>query len=417
MECRICQNNIKEPFFSFGNLPLANSFISKENLYNKEEYYPLDLYFCERCKLVQVNDSILHQFIFSPNYIYYSGYSFTYLEHVKNYVDMIIDKLKLKYNSKIIEVGSNDGSLLQYFKQHGIENIKGVEPASDAADIALSKGIQTDKFFFNKEYINSFYYSNSKYNNCYIPDIDLIIGNNVLAHNPNLNEFICSMKKILKSNGTITLEFPYLLNIIEFNQFDTIYHEHFSYFSFNTIKELFEKNDLRIYDVEEILIHGGSLRIYVKHINDDSKKINNNVKFLLKKEELFSLYDKSIYDNFAKNIINLKKEILQFLINVNKSNKKIVCYGAPAKGNTLLNYCGIGKDFIEYTVDLNPSKQGKYLPGTHIPVYHPDKIKEDKPDYIIILPWNIKNEIIKQLRYVREWNCKFVTLIPNIEIF
>jgi SAM-dependent methyltransferase len=404
MYCKGCGNNIKEPFLLLGNSPLSNAFIKEKDLYKKEEYYPLNVYVCENCRLVQIEDVIPNIDIFNSDYIYYSSYSTSWIEHCKNYVDMIVKKLNLNYKSKIVEIGCNDGCLLENFKKYNIMPL-GVEPSTETANIAISKGIDVDKCFFNYNYVKK------KIGNTII---DLIIGNNVFAHNPNPNEFIRSMRYILKQDGVITLEFPYLLNLIKYNQFDTIYHEHFLYLSLYTANKLITHNGLKIFDVEEIPTHGGSIRIYVTH-SDNDIVIQDSVKLLLNNE--IELNDISTYYKFTNKIIKLKKDILEFIISLTKRDKKIICYGAPAKGNTLLNYCGIGKEFINYTVDLSPHKQYKYLPGTHIPVYHPDKIKEDKPDYIIILPWNIKDEIIKQLEYTKEWNCKLVTLIPEIKIY
>ncbi len=409
MNCRLCNTKIEKSFLSLGNSPLANSFVKEEDLYKKEEYYPLDVYVCSSCKLVQVMDYVSSDVIFNPNYIYFSSFSKTWVEHCKNYVDMIVKRLNLNDKSKILEIGSNDGTLLQYFKNYNIpsENIIGVDPAKDCANEASKKGITTHMFMFNDHYVKNVI-GNSI--------MDLIIGNNVFAHNPNLNEFVQSMKCILKPDGVITLEFPHLLNLIKYNQFDTFYHEHFSYFSFKTASILLNHNGLSIFDVEEVLTHGGSLRIYIKHSSDITKYISNSVWEMFKKEEDFGLNNVSTYHEFADTVMKTKRDILKLLIHLKENNKRIVAYGAPAKFNTLLNYCGTRNDFINYTVDMNPFKQGKYLPGTHIPIYSPDKIKEDKPNYIIIAPWNIKYEIVKQLEHTMEWGCKLITLIPNILI-
>lgn len=405
MKCRICNTEISTPFLSLGNLPLVNSFVEEKNLYEKEEYYPLDIYVCGNCKLVQANDYVSSNLIFNTNYVYFSSFSKIWNKHCEDYVNMIIGKLNLNANSRIIEIGSNDGTLLKNFISKNILNVIGVDPAEDAAIEAIKKGVNTHIFMFNDHYVKNMLSPNS---------VDLVIGNNVLAHNTNLNELVRSMKYILKSDGVITIEFPHLLNIVKYNQFDTMYHEHFSYFSLYSAKKLFEINNLEIYDVEEIPTHGGSLRLYIRHKNKNTD-MSNSVYSILRKEIGYGLHEISTYDKFAKNVSKMKKDILSFMLKI--SDKKIACYGAAAKGNTLLNYCGLGKDFIEYTVDLNPHKQGLYLPGNHIPTYHPDMIMETKPDYIIIIPWNIKNEIIKQLEYTKEWGCKLVTLIPEVEIY
>ncbi len=412
MKCRSCNTEIKTPFLSLGNSPLSNSFVKEENLYKKEEYYPLDVYVCDNCKLVQVEDYVSSDLIFNQEYAYFSSFSKTWVEHCKTYVDMIVKRLNLNSNSKIIEIGSNDGTLLENFKKYDINNILGIDPARDAAHEAMKKGIDTHIAMFNNDYVKNTLNYNS---------VDLIIGNNVLAHNPNLNEFVKSMKYILKFDGVITLEFPHLLNLMKHNQFDTVYHEHFSYFSLISASELLNHNELVIFDVEEVSTHGGSLRLYVKHSIDNTKTISNSIRKIFETEIKYDLNKLSTYNNFANKVIQTKKDIIYFMLRLTtsqivSSKKKVVVYGAAAKGNTLLNYCGIGKEFIDYAVDLNPYKQGKYLPGTHIPIFHPDKIKEDKPDYIIILPWNIKDEIVKQLEYTKEWGCKLITLIPNISI-
>ena len=412
MKCRLCNINIETPFLSLGNLPLANSFVKKEDLYKKEEYYPLNVYVCDNCKLVQVEDYVSSDLIFNVEYAYFSSFSKIWVKHCKNYVDMIVKRLNLNSNSRIIEIGSNDGTLLENFKKYGINNILGIDPARDAAHEAMKKGIDTYITMFNDNYVKNNLKSNS---------VDLIIANNVLAHNPNLNEFVQSMKYVLKCDGVITIEFPHLLNLIKYKQFDTIYHEHFSYFSLISASKLLNQNSLTIFDVEELETHGGSLRLYVKHAEDNTKCITDSVYDMLYNETEFGIDKISTYHNFADKVIQTKKDILYFMLKLSfpqimTSKRKVVGYGAPAKGNTLLNYCGIGKEFIEYTVDLNPHKQGKYLPGNRILIYNPDKIKEDKPDYIIILPWNIVNEIVKQLEYTREWSCKLITLIPNILI-
>jgi len=406
-KCRACETDIEKSFLSLGNSPVSNANIKKEDLNKMEPYYPLELYVCPECKLVQLEEFETAKNIFSSDYAYFSSYSKSWLEHCKNYTEMMINRFGFNENSYVIEIASNDGYLLQYFKEHNI-HIHGVEPAVNTAEVAIKKGIPTDITFFNESYALNLR------NNGKLPD--LIIGNNVLAHNPNLIDFVKGLKLALGKCGIITMEFPHLLKLIEHNEFDTIYHEHYSYFSLYSINKLFLKYGLEIFDVEELLTHGGSLRIYAKHIEDNSKPIKSSVLSLFNKEKLFGLYNLEFYNKFDERVKTSKRNILQFLIKVKNNGKKIIGYGAPAKGNTLLNYCGIRTDFIDYTVDLSPHKQGKYLPGTHIPIFNPNKIKEDKPDYIIILPWNIKDEIIKQLEYTKEWNCKLITLIPEVKI-
>jgi SAM-dependent methyltransferase len=319
----------------------------------------------------------------------------------------MINRFRFDEKSFVVEVASNDGYLLQYFKEKGIE-VLGVEPTSNTAEVAIKKGIPTEIEFFNTEFAKQMLEQSRQ--------ADLIIGNNVLAHNPQLNDFVEGLKIALNSGGVITMEFPHLLKLIEKNEFDTVYHEHFSYFSFYTVKRLFEKHDLQIFDVDEISTHGGSLRIYAKHKLDTSKKISENIEQLLEKEKVFGLLELDTYTNFSDNVEQTKRNLLKFLIEAKEQYKAIAAYGAPAKGNTLLNYCGIRTDFIEYTVDRNPHKQNCFLPGVNIPVYHPDKIKETKPDYVLILPWNIKDEVLEQMKFVKEWGGKFVVPIPNLQV-
>ena len=406
--CRACDINLSEPFLSLGNSPLSNAYLSKDDVHKMEPYYPLELYVCEKCFLVQLEEFETARNIFSSDYAYFSSYSESWLQHCKNYVEMMISRFGFDKDSFIVEIASNDGYLLQYFRQHNIP-VLGVEPASNTAEAAIKKGIPTDIAFFDVSYAKGMRDAGKL--------ADLIIGNNVLAHNPNLNDFVEGLKIALKPDGVITMEFPHILKLIEQNQFDTIYHEHFSYLSFHTVQTLFAAHDLMLFDVEEISTHGGSLRIYGKHKNDRSKTITRRGEDLLEKEKSFGLVDVHTYYNFREKVESTKRKLLQFLIQAKNEGKRIVGYGAPAKGNTLLNYCGIRTDFLDYTVDRNPFKQNKYLPGTHIPVKHPDKIKEDKPDYILVLPWNIKDEIIEQMSFIRAWGGKFVVPIPEVRIY
>ncbi|MBU4220125.1 MAG: class I SAM-dependent methyltransferase [Euryarchaeota archaeon] len=405
--CKICDTNLEVPFLSIGNSPLSNAYLSKDDLHKMEPNYPLEVYVCEKCYLVQLEEFETAKNIFSSDYAYFSSYSESWLQHCKNYTEMMITRFGFDKNSFVVEIGSNDGYLLQYFRQHGIP-VLGIEPASNTAQVAIKKGIPTDITFFDMTYAKKIRKTGKL--------ADLIIGNNVLAHNPNLNDFVNGLKLALKSDGVITMEFPHLLKLIEGNQFDTIYHEHFSYFSFYSVHKLFASHNLELFDVEEIPTHGGSLRIYAGHKDDKSKVITNNIRDLLKKEEIAGIFDLNTYYNFSEKVKLTKRKLLQFLIQAKNEGKSIVGYGAPAKGNTLLNYCGIGTDFLDYTVDRNPYKQDKYLPGTHIPIKHPDKIKEDEPDYVLILPWNIKDEIMEQMSYIREWGGKFVIPIPEVVV-
>ncbi len=405
-KCRFCNESLKVSFIDLGLSPLSNSFLKEHELRNEEKLYPLHAYICEKCLLVQLEEFEKPEKIFSE-YAYFSSYSKTWLDHAKSYCELMIKKLKLNESNQVIEIASNDGYLLQFFKDRNIP-VLGIEPALNIAKVAQEKDIPTISKFFGvktaKELINKGI------------DADLVLGNNVLAHVPNLNDFVEGMKIILKKKGVITMEFPHILQLIQNNQFDTIYHEHFSYFSFYTVQKIFLHHKLRIFDVEELSTHGGSLRIYAKHKEDETKEITNNVKKLNQKEIDMGCNKIETYKKFQEIVDKNKATIIDFFVQVKNKNKKIVGYGAPAKGNTLLNYCKINNDLMEFTVDLSEHKQGMFLPGTHIPIYNPDKIDDTKPDYVFILPWNLKDEIMTQLQQIREWGGKFVVPIPEVKI-
>lgn len=401
-KCRFCKNELKTVFADLNTAPLVNNYIKSENFYKEEVYYPLITYACDNCKLVQTIDFNPSEQIFTDDYAYFSSYSSSWLEHSKNYVDMISKKLKLNSKSHVMEIASNDGYMLQYFKKKNIPFL-GVEPCKSVADVAILNGINTLIDFFS--------YKLSKK----LPKSDLICMCNVLAHVPDINDFTKGIAEALKKEGTVTIEFPHLLNIIKNNQFDTIYHEHYSYLSLLFIEKLFKKAGLKVYDVEELKTHGGSLRVYGCHINS-KKTINKNVSDLLNKEKKSGLDKMETYRKFYEKVKETKRTLLTLLTDIKSKGKKIVAYGASAKGNTLFNYCGISYDFIDYSVDLNPNKQNTYLPGSRIQVKHPDEIKKTKPDYILITPWNIQNEIIKQLAYTKKWNAKFIVAIPEAKV-
>lgn len=403
-KCRFCNEILITSFVDLGMTPLSNGFLKKEKLKIKERKFPLHAFICKNCFLVQLEEFEKPKNIFS-NYAYFSSYSKTWLKHVKKYCDSRISELNLDKSSSVIEIASNDGYLLQFFIEKKIP-VLGIEPADNVAQIARKKGIQTISRFFTTKFALELEKKGIF--------ADLLIGNNVLAHVPNINDFVGGMKIILKKNGIITMEFPHILQLIKNNQFDTIYHEHFSYFSFYTIQKIFSYHKLTIFDVEEIPTHGGSLRIFVKHENDLSKKISSRVKKLNDKEKKFGLLDFDEYKKFQKNVEKIKMEINEFFIIA--KNKKVVGYGAPAKGNTLLNYCKINKRMMEYTVDISEHKQGLFLPGTKIPINNPSIIKNTKPDYVFILPWNLKDEIMSQLQFIRDWGGKFVVPIPEVII-
>jgi 2-polyprenyl-3-methyl-5-hydroxy-6-metoxy-1,4-benzoquinol methylase len=406
-KCRFCDNTLEHIFVDLGISPLANAYIEAKQTNQMEPFYPLRVYVCAQCYLVQLPVFESSEKIFC-NYAYFSSFSDSWLQHAKAYTDLIIDRFGFDSESQVIEIASNDGYLLQYFKAKGIP-VLGIEPAQNVARAAREAGIQTLEKFFGCQTAGELA-KERKY-------ADLLIGNNVLAHVPDIKDFVKGMKIILKPHGVITVEFPHLMRLIIENQFDTIYHEHFSYFSFAVANKVFEHHGLRIFDVDELPTHGGSLRIYARHAGNATSGISEKVAALLEREAAEGLENLDLYLTFNQKAQSAKRSILDFMINTKNEGKTIVGYGAPAKGNTLLNYCGIRTDFIEYTVDRSPYKQGHFLPGTHIPILHPDKIRETQPDYVIILPWNLKDEIMCQMAHIREWNGKFVTLIPEVRIY
>ena len=405
--CRFCGTSLRVAFVDLGVSPLANSYLTQAQLYKNESFYPLHAFVCEKCFLVQLEEFESPQHIFS-DYAYFSSYSDSWLDHAKRYVEMAIARFDLSAQSQVVELASNDGYLLQYFQQQGIP-VLGIEPAANVARAAEQKGIPTLVEFFGESLARRLITQRAK--------ADLILGNNVLAHVPDLNDFVRGMKVLLQPQGVITMEFPHLLRLIQENQFDTIYHEHFSYFSFTTVREVFASHGLCLFDVEELSTHGGSLRIYACHKEDESKAISNRVAALLTAEDAAGLTRLETYQAFDERVKQTKRNILQFFIAAKDEGKSVVGYGAPAKGNTLLNYCGVRSDFIDYTVDRSPQKQQLFLPGTHIPIRHPDLIKETKPDYLFILPWNLKEEIITQMAHIREWGGRFVTPIPEVRVY
>lgn len=407
MNCRFCKHNIEQPFLPLGNFPLSNKFLSSDKLKGEEAYYPLDVFVCPQCFLVQIPAVEEADNIFDENYAYFSSYSDSWLKHAEKYVSQVTDEFNLSTKSQVIEIASNDGYLLQYFIKKNIPAL-GVEPAKNAAEEAKKKGVPTKIMFFTAESAQELK-SEGK-------SADLIVGNNVFAHVPNLNDFVKGLKILLKEEGVVTLEFPHLLKLLIENQFDTIYHEHYSYFSLYAAKQILEAEDLEIFDVKELPTHGGSLRVFIKHFNDSSKIVNESVQAIIDQENKAGLMKPQTYVEFCKKVETCKNSLINELKDLKRNGARIVGYGAPAKGNTLLNYCNITKDIVEYTVDRSPHKQNKFLPGTHIPIKHPDVIKSDKPDYVFILPWNIKNEIMDLLSYVRDWGGKFIIAIPKFEI-
>jgi hypothetical protein len=404
--CRFCEKTLEHTFIDLGMSPLSNAFVNQDHLNKAEKFYPLHVYTCEHCFLVQLDEFESPDQIFS-DYAYFSSYSESWLNHAQNYTRLTIDRFGLNESSQVVEIASNDGYLLQFFQKQNIP-ILGIEPAANVAQVAEEKGIPTLVKFFGIETAQELVIQSKK--------ADLLLGNNVLAHVPDLNDFVAGIKIILKSEGIVTMEFPHLLQLIHQNQFDTIYHEHFSYFSFTTVEKIFTHHGLTLFDVEELTTHGGSLRIYGKHDDNQKLAISDRVFLLKDKEQKAGLDKVETYLQFSERVRFTKRQLLSFLIEIKNAGKTIVGYGAPAKGNTLLNYCGIGTDFLDYTCDRSPHKQRLFLPGTHIPIYHPDKIAETKPDYVLILPWNLKDEIRSQLSYIREWGGKFVVPIPVVEV-
>lgn len=408
MNCRFCNTPLHFEFVDLVNSPPSNAYLDVEDLKGPEVYYPLKLFVCDRCFLVQIDEYKKAGEIFTKEYAYFSSYSTSWLAHSKRYVDMMIDRFNFNSGSQVIEVASNDGYLLQYFKERGIP-VLGIEPTSNTAQVAIEKGIDTRIVFFGERTAYELVKEELK--------ADLLLGNNVLAHVPDINDFVKGLKIVLAPSGVITMEFPHLLQLILQNQFDTIYHEHFSYLSFHTVEKIFKQNGLRLFDVEELPTHGGSLRIFACHNEDSSKQNTSNVDLLLRKENVAGMDKLDFYMNFQERVQRVKLAFCQFLIEQKAADKKVVGYGAAAKGNTLLNFCGIRRDLIEFVVDASPYKQGKFLPGSHIPVVHENEISRIKPDYVLILPWNIREEIVNQLSYIREWNGQFVTAIPELSIF
>jgi hypothetical protein len=408
MNCRFCNNNLKHEFIDLVNSPASNSFLIKEQLNEPETFYPLKVFVCSECFLVQVDEYQKSDAIFNGDYVYFSSYSTSWLNHAKKYTDSMIERFAFNQSSKVIEIASNDGYLLQYFKERNIP-VLGIEPTKNTAEVAISKGIDTEVEFFGTNFALKLEGKNIK--------ADLLLGNNVLAHVPDINDFVGGMKVILNNEGVITMEFPHLMQLVNNNQFDTIYHEHFSYLSFYTVKKIFESKGLEMFDVEEISTHGGSLRIYAKHKDDNTKMISDNVSILIEKEIKNGINDLSYYKGFQERAEKIKLDLWSFLIEQKRLGKKVAAYGAAAKGNTLLNYCGIKNDLISFVVDANPHKRDKFLPASHISVVNEDVLKSEKPDFVIILPWNLTPEITSQLNYIKEWGAKFVVAIPEVRIF
>ena len=407
MLCRFCKTPLENIFIDLVNAPASNSFLTYGQLNEPEVFYPLKVYTCHECFLVQLDEYKKSDAIFNSDYVYFSSYSTTWLSHAKAYTEEMVRRFNYNQQSQVIELASNDGYLLQYFLEKNIP-VLGIEPTANTAAVAIEKGIDTVVDFFGTKLAKKLVEQNKK--------ADLLLGNNVLAHVPDIVDFVAGMKINLKEEGVITMEFPHLMQLVENNQFDTIYHEHFSYLSFLTVKKIFEAQNLELFDVQEIPTHGGSLRIFAKHKADSTKPVSQNVLDLLRKEDEKGMNKLDYYNNFQQKAETIKMDLTSFLIDQKRAGKKVAAYGAAAKGNTLLNYCGIKNDVIEFVVDANPHKQNKWLPASHIPVVHEDALKEAKPDFVVILPWNLREEIVHQLSYIRNWNGRFVVAIPALEI-
>jgi SAM-dependent methyltransferase len=403
--CRLCGAPLEHVFADLGLSPISNDFVREEDLRKPEPFFPLKALVCGRCFLVQLEQFEAPEHHFSADYAYFSSYSTSWLEHARAYVEQMTERLALGPQSHVVEIASNDGYLLQYFVERGVP-VLGVEPTANTAAAAREKGVPTEVRFFGEQAARELRTAHAA---------DLLIGNNVLAHVPDLNDFVAGLKILLAADGVITMEFPHLQRLIDDVQFDTIYHEHFSYFSLSTATRAFARHGLTIFDVEELPTHGGSLRIYARHA-DSAEPVGGRVEELLAREQRAGYDDVETYLAFAERVRHEKREIVRFFVEAKEAGQTIVGYGAPAKGNTLLNYCGIRADFIEYTVDRNPHKQGRYLPGTRIPIRAPDEVRRTQPDLLFILPWNLRDEIVEQMAFIRDWGGRFVARSPELEV-
>lgn len=404
--CRFCTAKLQRTFIDLGMSPLCETYPSAEELNRGEIFYPLHVFVCEKCFLVQLEEFESPEKIFG-DYRYFSSYSDSWLKHCEAYTSRVIERFGLGPQSFVVEVASNDGYLLQYFVGKGVP-VLGIEPAANVAKAALEKGVPSLACFFGTQLALELAGKGKT--------ADLVIGNNVLAQVPNLNDFVEGLKLLLNPHGVLTLEFPHLLRLIERNEFDTIYHEHFSYFSLLSTVSILQAHGLKVFDVEEIPTHGGSLRLYASRLEDSTHLVQPSVEMLIQLEKKSALDSIAGYEGFARQVKQTKLAFLDFLMSAARQGKTVVGYGAPGKSATLLHYCGIGKDLIQYTVDRSPHKQGRFLPGTHIPIHHPDRIRETKPDYVVILPWNLKGEIVEQVKFIREWGGRFVVPIPQVAV-
>jgi hypothetical protein len=406
VECRFCSTPLRDTVVDLGMSPLCESFLPADQLDKMEAFYPLHVWVCRQCFLVQLSEYVRVEEIFTE-YAYFSSFSSAWLKHAEDYVSMISQRLSMTKGSFVIELASNDGYLLQYFVKRGIPCL-GVEPAANVAKAARERGVESLVAFFNEQTAGELRTAGRM--------ADLVLGNNVLAQVPDLNSFVAGIPIVLKPTGTATFEFPHLMQLFDNNQFDTIYHEHFSYFSLISIEAIFARHGLTVFDVEELWTHGGSLRIYARHAADASRPVTARVNALRAREEAAGYRKIETYTRFEERVRETKRALLAVLIEAKQAGKRIVGYGAPGKGNTLLNYCGIRTDFVDFTVDRNPYKHGRFLPGTHIPILPPEALDQAKPDYILVLPWNLKDEIMAQLAHARAWGAKFIVPIPEATV-
>jgi len=406
LACRSCAAPLEHVVIDLGASPLSNRFLASQDLDGMEPTFPLKVYVCTRCWLMQLPAAVAPEEIFT-DYAYFSSYSDTWLQHAERYADDMIARLALDARHKVVEIASNDGYLLQFFVRRGIR-VLGIEPAANVAAVAEAKGVRSLIRFFGTATADEILRAGER--------ADLLLGNNVLAHVPDLNDFIAGMARVLAPQGVITMEFPHLLRLIESNQFDTIYHEHYSYLSFGAAERAFERHGLSLFDVEELPSHGGSLRIFARHVADQAHPVSERVPEMRRREQHAGLEEIDGYAAFASRVEETKRGLLSFLIAARERGQRVAAYGAPAKGNTLLNYCGIRTDFIDYTVDRSEHKQGRFLPGSRIPIFSPERLAETKPDYVLILPWNLRDEIAAQLSYVAQWGGRLVVPIPRIEV-
>jgi len=404
--CAFCKSSLNHTFVNLGMAPMVSAYLSDNQLNDMEPFFPLHAFVCEECKLVQLPQAKTPSEIFG-NYPYFSSMSSSWLKHASDYVSMAVDRFNLTTDSKVIEIASNDGYLLQYFMKQGV-GVLGIEPAANVAAVAVENGIPTVSKFFGKTTATEIVNSHAK--------ADLIVGNNVLAHVPDISDFVSGMQVMLKASGVITVEFPHLLKTIKENQFDQVFHEHFSYLSLIAVNAIFSSYNLQIFDVQEVPTHGGSIRVFAQHEGSGSRKVEASVALMFEKENLAGLGGLKTYLDFSQRAVSTKHKLLAMLIELKSSGKSIVGYGAPGKGCVMLNYCGIRDDILDYLVDISPTKQGLSMPGVRLPINHPDKIKDTRPDFVLILPWNLSAEIINQLEFIREWGGQFIIPIPEAQI-